>query len=80
MAERYIGRVDSMNNLNDFVIELYKAKDKLRDYTCRNEHKKGLRVHKDYLIEQIKKEMIKVSESKRSRIRKQLWDELGVLI
>ena len=68
--------------LADLVKELYQLKGRLREIPSYNDPvRKPLNARKDALILQIKTELRKVKKkAEADRIKKKLWDELGVML
>ena len=69
-------------NLEELVEEFYRVKSELRD-THRHIHgkeRKPLMERKNELLVEIRRQLSKLSKQKADKIRKRLWEELGVVI
>lgn len=68
--------------LDELVNELYKVKDNLRDFPNwkKGEVRLKLVERKNLILLQIQKELSKVNILTADKVRKRLWEELGVVV
>lgn len=73
----------SKPNIHELIKDLYQVKEHLRDLATKygvDKERRELMQRKDELLRQIRQELKKVSKTKAARIKKKLWEELGVII
>lgn len=68
--------------LDELVNELYKVKDNLRDFPRwkKGKLRRNLVERKNLVILQIQKELSKADTLTADKVRKRLWEELGVIV
>ena len=79
---KMVGKQDNPESLEGLIKDLYQIKKEILDipkHTHATE-KRELTSRKDELIFTIQKELKKVSKQKADKIRKRLWEELGVMV